>query len=631
MNGKMVSSAISHDAENVATDNAFHSLVRVLRKYPYSKTLMFMDFSFYDHMKSLISFGSIVIRSDDVAILPNIIAGYVLELKGIIQNYEKYGLERTERPSVLVSQPLNDVIIRETWSIKELGFFSFEHEHISPPGKVFLDLYRLDSLLPVVAIQCKHKSCQRMIEILSSKLSSSFSGIGSSSDIQFRQSSTSNIKSNDRLVLIVYNPSSSPSSSSLSVSLIGSLTTDPIISPYIMRIYSGNHPHAICFTCNALLEEGYREIMKKIQEINSSSSLSSSSLSSNPSCTVLPIKRIRLHSFPKYINQQLLDVSLSNDPSIEFSPSHYDYVLSILFSDGLWIFSLMAKEQMFIGDLREKKQTGVSASSASTVETGIIPEPNDISSYSASSGTPLSISPGIITIQDNICRAQAKMEECMQRNQWIYGNGTSDTSSSSLSYSRHRVRYEFAIDIGSSPGGWTSFLCNSCETDLVLSCDKGELAIPEPWSDKLIYWRLHGEDALDQLLQIKRSTFCSKESSSTGEELSLSSLSLTSKVSKENLSLLREKGIDLFCCDANILPFKSLSFFFFCHQNNLLAKKGKFIITLKNIFAKKEEWEICVTDCLKQLKESSFCFNIQCVHLLANTPKETTVSGEYIL
>jgi hypothetical protein len=629
----MLSTVITHDQENVIADNTFHNLIRVLRKYPYSKTLMFMDFSYFDCAKEVMSFGSVVIRSDDVASLPNIIAGYVLEVKGVIQNYEKCVLERVERPSVLVTEPLTDILIRETWSIKELGFFSFEHEHISPPGKVFLDLYRLDSLLPVVAVQCKHKSCQRMIEILSSKLSSvDSSSSNSGSEIQFRQSSTSNIKSNDRVVLIVYDPFSSSLFNS-STSLIDSLVTDPIMSPYIMRIYSGNHPQAIAMTCNALLEEGYREIMKKIQEINhSSSSLSFSSPIGQKQLAILPIKRIRLHSFPKYINQQLLDISLSNDPSIEFSPSYYDYILSILFSDGLWIFSLMSKEHMFIGDLREKKQTRlVSTNDAKTVTNSINSSSSASTAAVLSSSESSLTSPGVgITIQDNICRAQAKIEECMQRNQWIYDNLTSDSSSlpvSSSSSSRHHYHYEFAIDIGSSPGGWTSFLCNSCNTDLVLSCDKGELAIPQPWSNKLIYWQLHGEDALDQLVEIKKSVDFN-EKSTTVEELSLSSLSL---VSKKSLKQLKEKRIDLFCCDANILPVKSLSFFFFCYKNNLLAKKGRFIITLKNIFTKKEEWEACVIDCLKQLKESTFCYNIQCVHLLANTPKETTVSGEYNL
>lgn len=83
--------------------------------------------------------------------------------------------------------------------------------------------------------------------------------------------------------------------------------------------------------------------------------------------------------------------------------------------------------------------------------------------------------------------------------------------------------------------------------------------------------------------------------------------------------------VDIYCCDANIQPNSAAEILLFAVEKKILSKNAKFIVTLKNSFKNKNEWEKQKSNAIIIL--SQYFNNIECIHLLANTPKETTITG----
>ncbi len=156
--------------------------------------------------------------------------------------------------------------------------------------------------------------------------------------------------------------------------------------------------------------------------------------------------------------------------------------------------------------------------------------------------------------------------------------------------------YRTALDIGASPGGWSFYICQEQHALRVISVDKGDITIKQPWPSQLRHWRLTGEDAIRKL------------------------------ASREQVE--HHNSIDLFCCDANICPEASSKLLVLCSTHGLLAAQGRFVLTFKNIYRKKETWDQSVISCLEMLRNARFS-SLQLFHLLANTPKEITVVGEW--
>lgn len=551
------SSSIDENLSKTTTDGPICTIiVRVLKRYAYSKTLLFMDVTYFNEEEKQYEFGSIVVRSENLSLLSGIISGHVLKVKGIIQNHHISLGDGPNRPSILTLP--EDIEVLEPWNMGAYGFFSFEVVHISPTTPYFKG-HRICCELPILALQVKHKSCERLIEVVQSKFPSP--------SFTVRESSTCYIKTNDRLIIL--SPSSRETVRSNYSEAMKQIIQDPILSPYIMRVYSGYDESVtvVPFVCSASLDFAFNKTIQLIHSYNESIKASSSS-------TAKIVYRVRLHTFPKYIVDRLLDWPLPFP--VAWSPTDYDFVLSITMIDGLWMISLTAKEDTYIGDLREKKITPKI-------------KLNQPEKSLTTPGTEVN------EVEDNICRAAAKIEEIMRRNDWIYTEPSLFT------------HYQLAVDIGASPGGWTSFLSQSVDAKLILSVDRGDLLIPPPRSPKIVYWQVHGEEAIDRLRSIHQG-------------------SNATTIDRQEDLLSRK--IDLFCCDANISPYHSIQFLFTCKEHNLLASKGRFIITFKNVFGRKDEWEIGMTECMKKLDTYPF-HTIQMVHLLANTPKEVTVTGYY--
>ena len=161
-----------------------------------------------------------------------------------------------------------------------------------------------------------------------------------------------------------------------------------------------------------------------------------------------------------------------------------------------------------------------------------------------------------------ICRAEAKIAEALTRRCW------------KLQSTR------LALDIGAAPGGWSNYLATM--VDRVIAVDKGEVLCQ---TEKVTHWKMSGEEAISKLIDLK--------------EL-----------------------VDFFCCDANIAPEMTFSLF----ERVSPIFRGRFVLTFKNTYKLKKEWEDGV-ECILRKMTSFGCTEVLTHHLLSNTQLETTVSG----
>jgi hypothetical protein len=624
------------------------AFARVLKRHPYTKTLLFIDVVFCntieDSLKNCYSFASVVIKTEEPTnTLIHVVAGDVIRVTGVLQNYEESCINRACRYSILV-EDLQQVTVVEKWRLKEDGFFSFENIHVSP-FIPYHDGKRLDFALPIVLLQVRHKCCERIIAVLKEQFSDAF---------EFRESSTCLIKSKDRLVLMA--PRIDSPAPLIENQLIERLVADKVLAPHLLRVYPGALSGVtLLSSCSASFSRGFEQIMTDIINYNQNNN-------NNNNKT---IHRIRIQCFPKNVSEIVFDHPLG--AGITWSPQEYDFVMSVAMVDGLFLFSLAEKEKVFVGDTREKKKKTNNNNNNKNSTTSVVEEEEKEGEVTKEEEEE----------EEKICRAQAKLEEIMRRNHWIFqegddereekekdngkGKGKEDSredkeekqkqSREQSSLSSSLFPYSFAVDIGASPGGWTAFMSRSLSVRLVLSVDKGKVAFSSSGSssssalpNNVFHWKIHGEDAIETLIAINNSNNNSGDhnnnhdtdnnnNSNNSNNSHADGISFSSSSSLPGLEVIRSnrKKIDLFCCDANISPFRSLEFLTRSLQNNLLASRGRFVVTLKNVFPRKDQWESCLADCQKQVRENPVFREIQLVHLLANTPKETTLTGSWEL
>ena len=149
-----------------------------------------------------------------------------------------------------------------------------------------------------------------------------------------------------------------------------------------------------------------------------------------------------------------------------------------------------------------------------------------------------------------------------------------------------------AIDVGASPGGWTTCLCQAgCQR--VIAVDPGSLYLPPDveGSGKVEHLQMRIEEALP-LLQAR------------GEGAFL----------------------EMLVCDMNAPPADVVAIA--THALPLLAANATLVLTFKNSFARKAEWHASLEAALATMR--GFASGVSVVHLLANTSKETTVVGRVL-
>lgn len=512
---------------------------RVLRKHAYSKVLLFVDLVYCLPSNSHgdgchYEFGSVVVEKEEEHPLPIIVGDVVQVSGGRLQNAEKY-LARQERASIIARSSQLRVV--NAWQVKELGYYNFAAEKLCAAHEDKKAIFASEAVLrkskPSLCLQVTHKAVERAIDTLHSTLSTFFPKL----QFTLQESCTTPMKSQERLIGIRLH-TSAEDESTLESRILHKLVEDPVLRSTIIRVYPVCVRNAVTVSSHAALDVMMEDLISKAFSENVPSEITGIRLQTNPKSLATNI------TSKDYAGQQL-----------PWMMHGYSHVLSVCQFDGLWMGCLVEAENTYIGDTREKKK-------ATSVESG------DESTATSSS----------------ICRAQAKLEEIMRRNRWIYD----DAESLVLHH------YKLAIDIGSSPGGWTYFLAQSCNVDKVISVDKGELSIPQPWPASIDYWCMHGQDAVERLLQ---------------ESISFESL-------------------DFLCCDANIHPLVSISFVTKLLEGGRIANHARIAITLKNIFSRKDKFEEVVQECISIMKQSHF-EDIRLIHLLANTPNETTLTAVF--
>ena len=144
------------------------------------------------------------------------------------------------------------------------------------------------------------------------------------------------------------------------------------------------------------------------------------------------------------------------------------------------------------------------------------------------------------------------------------------------------------IDIGASPGGWSNFLVTRRNMAKVIAVDNGMMN--STLSSKVEHWKMKGEEAINILL-------------GTG---------------------LSNKGLACFVCDMNVDLTETVALF--VKALPLMADKFIGVLTFKQTIRNTQIWERLVQQGINILNaEISHDYEIRRIHLIANTPNETTI------
>lgn len=177
-------------------------------------------------------------------------------------------------------------------------------------------------------------------------------------------------------------------------------------------------------------------------------------------------------------------------------------------------------------------------------------------------------------LTDSVCKAEYKLAEAFRRFGFEFGEKRDEMT---------------AIDVGASPGGWSRYLYNE-GVGRIIAVDKGEVDCSKS-DGKIEHWDMLGQEAIQKLLEHEG----------------------------------HRESLDVYVCDANLPPPESLAML---RQASELIKPGAYVVvTFKNPYKRKADWY--------KAKELSFddfstiCDHPTEVHLLANTPNETTVGGRW--
>ena len=152
---------------------------------------------------------------------------------------------------------------------------------------------------------------------------------------------------------------------------------------------------------------------------------------------------------------------------------------------------------------------------------------------------------------------------------------------------RANIHAKTCIDVGASPGGWSYFLRTTLGAARVIAVDMGKLAEPIP--PGVEHWKMKGEDAI---------TILSKD-------------------------IENNNCISLYCCDMNCNPMDSIQLFL--KAVPLMSAASAAVITLKRMERNAQKWTDLKTACISALNNLQEVVCLEEVHLIANTPNETTL------
>ncbi len=543
-------------------------IARVLKKYSYSKTMMFLDVIGGTGYNK-VSIHSVVIKSDDKNGLTtdfdimNVHAGDIVSLSGILEKTDDVSQLNVENRKELWN--VSTVVINKSvfgsiekvsdWSIAENSTFYFDEQKFLTPNLTHINQFDGVVETPIIILQAKNKAVDKTIDLLRS----------SHPQLRFRESSTVLPKSKDRMILV---HNSADSSEELTVN---DFASSDILSQSVTRVYAmryRGHPHSVHPDLDTAIEQ-MREAL------TSSTPLSSDGDSS---------RGVRIQAFPRYVSGYVVDHCEKHwgEQTVQWSPSQYSHILSAVYVDAVWMLSLVPRSELAINDIYESSNKFGSKNINSAPKVVV-------TSSSAESGTTKD------RTVERVCKSANKLHEILTRNDWVY-DAPVDSSSE-----RPLHRYGLCVDIGASPGGWTTYLASSISSQRVIGVDRGVLLI-DPLPAHVEHWQMLGQVAVDRLYAQ------SLEAAQSGTPFEL---------------------VDLYCCDANISPALSTALLLKCSvEYKLFKPNARFVLTLKNTLFRKEAWEAAKSDSFAAL--SAHFKEVRIVSLLANTPKECTVTGIFV-
>jgi 23S rRNA U2552 (ribose-2'-O)-methylase RlmE/FtsJ len=490
-------------------------------------------------------------------------AGDIVKITGALEDTQR-DVKKVENNDlwniscIQVSKAAGSIIEKiSEWSVKDGGVFYYDEKKYLSPQHPEMQSLNGNTNFPTLVLQAKSKSVEKTIDLLRLRYPS----------VEFRESTTLMSKSKDRLIV-----ASEVVSGSETGLHLNELCTDGILSQSVTRIYAINYltrPHIV----NPHLETAVSLFTSTfLNETNQGRD------------------GVRIRAYPRSFASSIMSLfdtsSINANPvlsaeGVNWSPSEYSKILSALYVDGLWMLSLLDRADQSVADIYEStNQFGLGKGKEVVV--------NNDNSVTVKPAAPQS---------DRVCKSINKLHEIITRNDWAYDTilGENGTTTRSLH------AYGLCVDVGASPGGWTTYLSRNMSAERVISVDRGDVKI-DPLPAHVEHWRLLGHQAVEQLYNMRQQQIHDNDSVS--------------------VPLL----IDLYCCDANIDPVTSTKLMIdTLVKYDLFSKDARFVLTLKNTLFKKQQWEEARAECLSLL-EPHFD-HIQCVSLLANTPKECTVTG----
>lgn len=570
---------------------------RILKRHHYSKNMIFYDVvvapidftktypidsnvTLKQHMYTFVSVS--IQRNNEGGLFPKAVVGDIIKVKGLIHNQQEF-LSHTQRLSVDVDVDNVEIVGSVSLSTpKAESFFTFDKVKM---GKDFQTYDLVELQLPTMAIQVGLKQLERFVVAFCDIFGDIY---------DLRESATGYSNSSDRLLVFRAKCNDQLAVKTTYEQTIAKLISNPTLGPAILRIYPGLCGAEVISFCSTQLHD---IVVKLLDHAQKHASV------------------YRLQCYPKALMNQILLIDGSLSDHIPLHPTQFSHMVYIFLCDGVWVVSVVPKEDCFIGDLREHKPKDriSTATAATTVNTS---EPSTASSVT-------------------ICRAGAKIEEIMRRKHWLFDFESDNVSENS------KHKYRLAVDVGASPGGWSYFLATDACVERVIAIDKGELRLPEPWPEQLYYWAMLGEEAMQYLDSLAKSptvanisnenepSFHSSPPRSPFQHHADSTIFSPTFLPVEVEGVIEEKRkIDLYCCDANIPPTETVAILLNAVRLQLLAENARIILTFKNPFGKKDAWFSSVRESLDHLKHAGFV-EIEELHLLANTAKETTVTSVF--
>lgn len=593
---------------------------RILKRHHFSKNMVFYDAvvapaiiaSTIDGEESnpnanneqLYTFVSISVqRNDDEEVFPKAVVGDVIQVSGKVHNVAEFRA-RLQRLSLDVHVHDVQVLSSHQLTEKSTSFFTFDKMKM---GKDFQTYDLVELPLPTMAIQVGLKQLERFVVAFRDVFGDLF---------EARESSTGYSNSSDRL--LVFRAHSGLNDSDLREvydSTIKSLVSDPTLGPAVLRSYPakcGFDTHSFCST-------QLSHVVTKLTTL------------AHEQAAVL-----RLQCYPKAVMTQVLTIDATQPSSrLPLHPTQNTHVAYVFLCDGAWVVSMVPRQHCFIGDLREKKPVDESMIAGGATAAG-----------AAAGGAATAAAAATTTAGVTICRAGAKIEEIMRRKRWLH---VQEDGTTSANHGNEKYRYRLAVDVGASPGGWSYYLATQANVERVIAIDKGELHLPEPWPAHLFYWSMLGDDAMKYLHHLSLVAAAAAGAAATGNDAAAlvdetpSFPPRASLQQHDDAALFTsafplaaddhhgpycQRQIDLYCCDANIPPTSTTAILLEAVQRHLIANNARIVLTFKNPFGKKDLWQTSVQTSWQQLQAAGFV-EIEELHLLANTAKETTITAIY--